>query len=67
MHEVEFVDQAAFLEELQGAVNRDTVELGILLLGKVKKAFGIEMLAGLIDQIEENLALACQAHRVTIV
>jgi len=33
MHQVQFVDQAAGLQHLQGAVHCNPVELGVLLLG----------------------------------
>jgi len=64
MHQIEFVNKPAFLEELERAVNGDAVELWVFLLGELEEAFGIEVLAGLVDQVKQDLTLAGQAHPV---
>ena len=61
VHQVELIHQPAGLQHFQGAVDRDPVELRVLLLGHLEQALGIQMLAGLIDQFEQNLPLAGQA------
>ncbi len=62
MHQIQFVDQTALLQHFQRAVNGNAVELGILFARKVIQRLGVEMLAGFIDQIEQNLALPRKAH-----
>ena len=64
VHEVEFVNEAAFFQEFQRAVHGDPVELRIAFLGQLKQPFGVEMLPGLVDQIEEDLPLPRQLHAV---
>src|SRR5262249_15291908 len=58
VHQGELVDQAAFLQQFQRAVDCDAVELGILLLGHPEQVFRVQVLAGFVDQLEQNLALA---------
>src|SRR5581483_4564999 len=60
--QVQLVHQAPGLQKLQGPVHRDAIQLRILLLGELVKLLGIEMLAGIVDQIQENLTLASQTH-----
>ena len=62
VHQVQLVHQAALLEQLQRAVDGDAIELGILLLGQLKQAFGVQVAAGLVDQVEQHAALARQPH-----
>ena len=60
MHQVEFVDESALFKHLQGAVDGDAIELGILLFGESEKGVGVEMLAGFVDQFEKDFALPRQ-------
>ena len=62
MHEVELIHQPAFLEHLERAIDSDAVELGIFLLGQLVEAIGIQMLAGLVDEFEQDLPLPGEAH-----
>ena len=55
MHQVQFIHQAAGLEQLERAVDGDAVDLGILFAGELEEPLGVQVLAGLIDQIEQNL------------
>ena len=56
MHQVQLVHQAAGLEQLQRPVDGDAVQLRIFFARQREQTFGIQMLAGLIDQIEQDLA-----------
>ena len=58
MHQIQLVHQAAGLEQLKRPVDRYAIELGIFFAGQFVETLGIEMLAGLIDEIEQNLPLA---------
>ena len=60
VHQVELVDQAALLEQFEGAVDGDAVELGVALVGQVVERFGVQVFARGLDQIEQKLALAGQ-------
>ena len=62
MHEVELVDQAAFLQQFQRAVDGDAIELRVFFLGHLIETLGVQMLACFVDEIEQNLALARQTH-----
>lgn len=57
MHQVQFIHQAAGLEHLQRAIDRNTVELGVALLGHLVQPLGIQVFARLVDQVEQNLPL----------
>ena len=62
VHEVQFVHQTAGLEHFQRAIHGDPVELRVFLLRHLEQALGIQMLAGLIDQFKQYLALAREAN-----
>ena len=66
VHQVQLVHQAAVLEHLQRAVDGDAVELGILLLGQLKQALGVQVLAGLVDQIQQDLPLPGEPHALLL-
>src|SRR5580698_3424147 len=58
MHQVQLVHQAARLQKLERPVNGDPVEFRIFFARQREQTLGIQMLAGLIDEIEQNLPLA---------
>src|SRR5580698_2425084 len=58
MHQVQLVNQTAGLQELERSVNGDPVQLRVFFARQRKQALGIQMLAGLIDEIEQDLPLA---------
>src|SRR5262245_26667044 len=62
MHQIELIDQPAFLQQLQRTIDRDAIQLGVFLLGHLKQLLGVEVLPGLIDQLEKDLPLARQAY-----
>jgi len=62
VHQVQLVHQAARLQHLQRAIHRDPVQLRVFFFRQLEQALGIQMLAGLIDQFEQYLALAGEAH-----
>jgi len=62
VHQVEFVHQASRLEHFESAINRDPVDFCVFLFCEVEQALGIQMLARLINQLEQDLALPGQAN-----
>ena len=58
MHQIQLVHQAAGLQELERPVNGDPVQFRIFFAREREQTLGIQMLAGLIDEIEQNLPLA---------
>jgi hypothetical protein len=60
VHEVELVDEAAFFKEFERSIDGDAVELGVLFLGELVEALGIEVEAGVVDQVEQDASLASQ-------
>jgi hypothetical protein len=62
MHQVQLVHQAARFEKLQGSVHGDAVQLRIFFTRECEQTFGIQMLARLINQVEQNLALAREPY-----
>lgn len=62
MHEVEFVDQALALEQVNGAIDGDTIDLGVEFAGLAQNLAGIEMLLGGFHDGEDGTALAGHAE-----
>ena len=60
MHQVQLVHQAACFQQLERPVDCDPVQLGVFFARQFEQALGVQMLAGLVDQIEQNLALPRQ-------
>jgi pyruvate/2-oxoglutarate/acetoin dehydrogenase E1 component len=52
----QLVNQAAFLQQLQCAIHRNAVELGIFSLGHLIQTLGVQMQAGVVDQFEQYLS-----------
>jgi hypothetical protein len=61
MKEVELVNQAVALEEVDGAIHRDPMNAGIDLVGAVENSAGIEVLFGIIHYLNDGATLARQA------
>jgi hypothetical protein len=61
VHEIEFVNQSVALQQLQGAVNRNSIDLGIKLPGMAQNLCGIKMLLGVFDHAKNCAALPSQA------
>jgi len=64
VHQIQLIDQPAFLQQLQCAVDGDAIQFRIFLFRHLIQPLGVEMLPGLIDEVEQNLPLARQTHRV---
>jgi hypothetical protein len=62
MHQIKLVYQASGFQHLQRAVNSDAIQLRIFFFSEMVKTFGIQVLARFVDQIEQDLALACEAN-----
>ena len=60
--EIEFVDEAFFFEEVDGAVDGDEMDGGIHLLGTCKDLVDVEMLLGIVHNFEDYAALAGEAN-----
>ena len=61
VHEIKFIDQALALEEVEGAVDRDAINLRIEFLGAAKNSGGVEVLLGGLDDAQDHFALAGHA------
>jgi len=60
VHQVELVDEPAFFEEFERPIDGDAVELGIFFLGELVETLGIEVEAGMVDQVKQDAPLASQ-------
>jgi len=58
MQEIEFVDQAMALQEIEGAIDGDTMDVGIDALGALENFVGGEVALGAVHHLEEDAALA---------
>src|SRR5690606_25502884 len=61
MHQIKLIHQSALFEELQSAINGDTIEFGVFLLSQPIELLSIEMGTGLVDDIQQNLPLLSEA------
>jgi hypothetical protein len=61
VEEIELVNQAQMLEQLEGAVHRDASNVGIDLLRQFEDFAGIEMLRRAFHDLQDHAALAGQA------
>ena len=61
MEEIEFVDEALLLEEIDGAIDGDQVDVGANLLGTFENLIHVEMLFGVVHDLEDDAALASEA------
>src|SRR6185312_13971129 len=62
VQQIELVDQAAGFQKLERPIDRDPIELGVLFLGELIQRFGVQMLAGAVEKIQQNAALAREAY-----
>jgi len=62
VHEIQLVDEPALLQQLERAVYRNAVQLGIFFLGELVEVFRIQVTAGAIEEIQQNSPLARHPH-----
>ncbi len=62
VEKVEFVDEAFFFEEINGAVNGDEMDGGIDILSAGEDLIHVEMLLGSVHNFEDDAALAGEAN-----
>ena len=62
MHEVELIHQTRILEELERAVDRDTVDFGVAFSGQAIEPVRVQVGAGALQQLEQDAALPGQAQ-----
>ena len=62
VEEIEFVDQAFFFEEIDGAVDGDEVDGGVHFLGALEDLVDVEVLLGGVHDLEDDAALASEAN-----
>lgn len=62
VEQVEFIDEPVAFEQVDGPVDRDAVNVRVEPLRTLENRPGVEMLLGAIHDLEQNFALACQAH-----
>ena len=65
MHQVEFVNKAVALQEIEGAIDGGAVDGGLALAGESEERGGVQMLVGALDDFEEDAALGGDAHALT--
>ena len=58
MEEVELVNEALALEEINGAIDGDEMDFGVDLLGALEDLVHVEMLFGIVHNLEDDAALA---------
>jgi hypothetical protein len=61
MQQIEFVDQAMALQEIERAIDGDAMDMGIDALGALKDFVGGEMALGAVHHLEKDAALAREA------
>jgi len=61
VEEIEFVDEALFFEEVDGAVDGDEVDGGVHFLGAFEDLIDVEVLFGVVHDFENDAALAGEA------
>jgi hypothetical protein len=62
VEEIEFVDEAFFFEEIDGAVDGDEVNGGVHFLGAFEDLIDVEVLLGGVHHFEDDAALAGEAN-----
>jgi len=61
VEEIEFVDEALFFQEIDGAIDGDEVDSGVDFLGAGQDLVDVEMLFGVVHYLEDHAALAGHA------
>ena len=61
VQEVELVDEAVALEQIEGAVDGDAMHAGIDFLGAFEDGAGVEVALGVVHDLEEDSSLAGEA------
>jgi hypothetical protein len=62
VHQVEFVYKTALLQHLEGAIHGHPIQLWIHRLSEMIKALRVQMFPRLVDQIQQDLALASEPN-----
>ena len=62
VHEIEFIDQAMSLEQSEGAIDGDAVDVGIKAAGVAQDLAGVEMLFSGFDHAENGATLVGHAQ-----
>ena len=62
MQQVQLIDQAVALQQVDGAVDRDAVHVGIDLLRAVENRAGVEMALGVVHHLKDYFSLARQTR-----
>ena len=62
MEKIELVDEAVFFQEIDGAVDGDEVDLVVEFLGAFEDLVHIEVLFGVVHDLEDGAALASEAN-----
>jgi hypothetical protein len=57
MEQVEFVDEAVFLQKINGAVDSDQVDVFVQLLGAFEDLVNIEVLLSIVHNLEDDATL----------
>src|SRR5258706_6963036 len=62
VQEIEYVDEAVALEQVESAINRDTMYAGIDFPGAFEDGASVEVAFGVVHYFEEDFSLAREAY-----
>src|SRR5258706_4674942 len=62
VQEIEYVDEAVALEQVESAINRDTMYAGIDFPGAFEDGAGVEVAFGVVHYFEQDFSLAREAY-----
>jgi hypothetical protein len=62
VQQVELIDEAVALEQIEGAVDGDAMDAGIDFLGPFENGAGVQVAFGVVHDLEQDFSLACKAH-----
>ena len=60
MHQVQLIHQPAFFKKFERSIDRDAIEFRVFFLGQPIETLGVQMQTGVVDQVEQDAALASQ-------
>ncbi len=62
VHEIEFIDQPAILEQCESSIDRGAIDIGVLFPGKLEEHGCIQMPGRVLNDIHQEAPLSGHAH-----
>ncbi len=62
VQQVELIDEAVALQQIEGAVDGDAMDAGIDFLGPFENGAGVQVAFGVVHDLEQDFSLAREAH-----